>query len=194
MSTVTYALCTNQKVKDYLGLTETDFDVVIDDLIDRCTDWIETICARRFKDAASDITEYHDGGLPNRPRTKLFLKRYPINAVTSIAYRSGDYNNPTWNIYNAASDFIRVNNSGIIQFVFPFPAGTQNIRVIYQGGYTTIPNDLEHLCIKLVAKEFQKRKSQGVDTESIGGASISWTQDFDPEVKRILNSYRAVSV
>lgn len=197
MALETYALTTVALVKTYLGISSTTYDDLIEDLIDACTDWFERECGNRrfFDDGSTAVTEYHDGGDMGRNKSRIFTKRYPINSVTSISYNSsGNYSSPTWTAFSASTEYIRKDESGEIYFPGSLPAGFQNLRVIYRGGFTTIPNDLALMCRKMVAKEFSKRKAQGITNESIGGGSIAWNEDLDPSVQRLINYYRSYHV
>lgn len=190
MAVLAYALTTLTKVKAYLGISVSTFDTVLETLIDGCTEWIEEECGnRRFFDAGTDATEYHDGDYDSTGRNKIFPKRWPINSITSISYRTGNLGSPTWVAFTT-NDYEKNDDAGIIYL--SLPSGRQNIKLIYKGGYTTIPADLDMACVKLVAKEFDKRKSQGLTQESVGSASISWNEDIDPEVKRIIRKYSRI--
>lgn len=190
-----WALTTVAEVKTYLTIAVSTYDTLLEDLIDSCSDWIEAMAGgRRFKDIGTDVTQYYDGGERNRERKRIFLKNFPINAFTSVAYSSGPYDALVWTSFSAASDFIRADLRGELYFPGGLPAGVQNIRVVYKGGYTTIPDDLNLACKKLVAKEFNKRKAQGFTNESVGGGSIGWNEKVDPSVRDILNRYRDFQV
>lgn len=197
MAVVAHALTTLARVKTFLEITNTSKDGLIELLIDACTDWIESECGnRRFKNSGSDITEYHDGDYDLTGRDKIFPRQFPIATLTSIAYKTGDNASPTWTVINA-NGYERNDQDGIIyfanesrSFLQTLPRGRQNIRLIYQGGYTTIPTDLELCCIKLVAKELNKSKSQGLTSESVGGANFAWNEDIAPDVKKIIANYK----
>lgn len=193
MALNSYALTTVANVKTFLGISVSTYDTLIEDLIDGCTDWIEKYCGGRrfFNDGSTAVTTYFDGGEVDRLKMRLFLPNFPILAITSVSYRSGTYDSPTWNAYSASSDYIRKDTTGELYFPGGLPSGVQNIRVVYRGGYTTLPDDLIVACTRIVAKVFGKRKAQGVLNESIGGGSLAWNESMDPEVKSILDSYRS---
>ena len=51
MATIAYALTTKEKVKEFLGITGTTNDALIDSLINYITDFIESyVGGRRFKE------------------------------------------------------------------------------------------------------------------------------------------------
>lgn len=185
-----YDLTTSTDVKSYLDITASTWDTLLANLVTNSSVWIENYCGgRRFKNSGSDVTEYYDGD-PNLEGKKIiFVRNTPIISVTSVSYASGSLSSPTWIAFDATSYYVRNDRGG--QLIFDsLPQGNQNIRVIYQGGYATIPEDLALACIQLVARIFNKRKSEGVLNESVGGASVSWDRELTPELRKTLNRYR----
>ncbi len=188
---VSYALTTVAKVKIYLSISVSTYDDFFEDLIDSLTDYIEKECGgRRFKDEGSDLTEIYDGDFDRIGKNKIFLRNYPVNAFTDVSHRSGDFDNPTWNVFDAGTEYVREDENGILHFLGSLNPGRQNIRVRYQAGFTSIPNDLDLLCQKIVAREFKRRRSQGSKNENLGGATISWNEDLPDDAVRMINSYK----
>jgi hypothetical protein len=74
---------------------------------------------------------------------------------------------------------------------YNYPNG---IRVYYNGGYSSIPSDLKLAALELV-KIIYKNKS-GTDNFRMQGETVSSfklsTDDFPPQVRRILNLYRLI--
>ena len=80
---------------------------------------------------------------------------------------------------------LRVNaESGIISFVrdtFPsdhwiteFPASPMSVLVAYNGGLSTVPYDIEQVCLEVAAQMYRDRKrDRGVQSESLGDYSYS---------------------
>lgn len=191
MAIAPYSLASVADVKTYLSIGVATFDTLIENLINQMTDAAEKECGgRRFFDAGADVEELYDGDVDRIGKSDLFLRNYPINSFTDVSYRSGDFDNPTWNIFDAGTEYIRQDNTGILHFTGNIIPGTQNIRVRCQAGFTTIPYDLALTCIKLVAREFKRRRSQGAKNENLSGASVGWNENYPADVQRILNSYK----
>lgn len=178
------ALTTVDVVKAKLGITYNDDNAVIEDLINECSDWIESKINRQLKDSAP-VTEYYNGA----SNGKVLMRKYPVNSITSVAYASGTLDAPTWNVLPASSSYVLDEYSGILN-VEPMYTGSSNYRIIYRGGFTTVPSDLVLACKKMVAKEYLRRNSEGAKGEQIGDASASWDEDIDPSVTKILNRYK----
>jgi len=185
MAIAEYAFVTASEVKAHIDESSSTWDTIIESLIDQCTKYAMNYCGgRRFVVPSADETEYYDGD------KMLFLKSYPVTSLTGLYYRSGDYNNPTWNLYNPATDYIIDEQKGIVEFIGR-PSGTKYIKAVYKGGYASIsavPADVKLAVILAVAKEFNKRKSAGITNESIGGGSIAWNKD--PEFLHLLDAYK----
>ncbi len=202
MATVAHALTSFQRVKDRLGITVVGFDALLERMIDASTDMIESYCVRRFKETAYSnelVGVESDGG------HMAMLKQAPVTVLTSVQYRAGTPDNPSWTSY-LASEFELVGDgtSGLVRIYGGVPRGTNNIRISYTAGYKinfaspydpaqhTLPFDLSDLCERLVVKAFKKRESAGKQTESAGEASTSWMQSFETEELAALDRYRRV--
>lgn len=189
-----YDLTTAASVKTYLDISASTWDTLLATLVTSCSVWIENYCGgKRFKNPGTDVTELHDGDPDSLGNKVVFLKNYPIISVTSISYATGSLGSPTWNVYDSANYYVKNAATGEVWFD-SLPAGRQNIRVIYQGGYETIPEDLSLACIQLVARIFNKRKSEGVSNESVGGASVMWDRELSVELRKTLNRYRNYAI
>ena len=193
MAVHTYAFTSVANVKAYLGISGATYDTLIELFINGCTDWMEQeMGGRRIFDDAVVSNELHDGDWDHTGRCKIFPKRWPINSITSVEYKTGSLSSPTWVAFTT-DEYVTDDAAGIMYFTSSLSSmvpNRQNIRITYQGGYTTIPSDLELACIKMVAKEFDKRKSQGVTQESVGGGTVTWNEEVDQEIMQIIRRYR----
>lgn len=171
------------KVNFNILSTFTDHDTLIQNLITQKSKECANYCNRKF--AARALTEYYDGD----GRATLLLREYPINSITSIhddpdrAYGaetlidSADYTMP-----NAGLDGM-VKGDGII-----FGAGVENIKVVYNGGYSTLPADLVSAAEMMVMADY---------LEHVASVKVSTTDEviYKPDklrkqAKQILNGYK----
>lgn len=203
------ALTTTAKVKAYLGITDSSEDTLIDDWILAAQAQIERYCNRVF-DSAS-FTEYFDGNL----KQSVVVRNPPVTTLTSVSYRK---DNDEWTAYaSTLHDFDA--NSGVVFFVtggeeaflaglegrLPrFPQGKKGVRVVYTGGYSSIPADLSQACIELVAKirggnaAQRSARASGLQSESLGYESRTWGQmnaaeQFDWLTNHV-GTYRRVAI
>lgn len=187
MAVVAHALTTLAKVKSYLGITDTDNDALLEELIDNVTEWVEgQLGGRRIK-LRSYVDEEHDGG-----DNDIFLNNWPIAPSPALTgeFRTGPISTPTFVAFDA-NDFIVYNNAGFVHFFARTPGGetigipgttnkaSLNLRFTYDAGFATIPDDLELLAKQLVATLFQKRNAQGIKKETVEGSSIEYRSPGD---------------
>ncbi|MCK9324719.1 MAG: hypothetical protein M0P69_04405 [Bacteroidales bacterium] len=178
-------LTTYANVKEALGgddSIDNDEDM-IDNLIARVSDEVEDYCRRSFH--AADYTEYYDGDNTD----VLLMRNYPVNSVTSIhddtdrvfgsdtAIDSGDI------IIEAThkdKDRIRLDDDF-------FSKGVQNIKVVYNAGYSTIPTDLERAAINKVMADYLEYKS-GINKMS--GDLVTRIDKLREQADKTIERYR----
>jgi hypothetical protein len=82
MAVGTYALTTLSNLKNWIGITSVDDDVLLEDAIDRATAIIESHCDRKLK--ARTFSEWC---MPSGERT-FTVDNYPIVSIDTISYGS----------------------------------------------------------------------------------------------------------
>lgn len=66
-----------------------------------------------------------------------------------------------------------------------FPRGFRNILVHYTGGYATVPDDLEQICIEMTVEAFRSRKhDSNLRSESIGSYAYTLASQVDIDADR----------
>jgi len=189
------ALANLSAVKTFLSIDSIDYDDLINGLIGSISDFIENYCRRNFLSAVyavgeGDTAEYFDG---DDIEEDIYLKNYPITAFSKVEYNNGSFSDPDWKEYDAGQYSYDV-KAGIVNFPGGVIEGKQNIRVSYTAGFAEIPHDLELAAGKLIAKCFNKRKSEGISSEGGGGANINWAEFLSDDIKMILDKYERVSL
>jgi len=102
--------------------------------------------------------------------------RAGINVVTTTAYLTA--------AWDTTADLRVDAESGIISFIgdtWPsdhwtteFPASPMSVLVAYNGGFETVPYDIEQVCLEAAAQLYRDRKrDRGVQSESLGDYSYS---------------------
>lgn len=165
---------TKAEVKSYLNITDTNTDSLIDTLIAQVEAVVEADkCQRTF--GSSVFTEYIDGDGTDT----IMVKNYPIIELTSIhddldrEYGAASLlDNDNMAVYDEYGKIVYVN--GI------FMQGNKNVKVVYRGGYATIPSDLKLALIKTVAAELIGGRSQ-VNAIKSDGEGV----DIDDRPKRL---------
>lgn len=180
----TYNITTKTNVKTHLGITGTGDDTLLDTLCDQVTAWIENYCGgRRFYRTLHE-NEVYDG---EPKKDYLVLKHFPVIEITSIQYNAGTSKNPNWTNMDR-DDYELYENEGVIYWNKIYD-GVRNIRVSYNAGYSTMPYDLVLVANRLVARVYDKRKSEHLSNESLEGVNVNWGEFLRPEDKLILDSY-----
>jgi len=82
MAVDTYALTSLSNLKDWIGVTGTADDAILESAIDRASDIIELYCDRKFK-----TRTFYEFVQPNGDRT-VTVDNVPIISINSVAYGS----------------------------------------------------------------------------------------------------------
>ena len=201
MSLLSYALTTVAKVKAYLGITSSDYDAVIELIVNQQTSLIEGYCGgRRF--LAADYVDVVDA----KGGKRLFFNNYPVRTFTSLEYRSGTVSSPTWVTYDANS-YLKYLAQGYLQFFGKLPCVPQGMRLTYNAGYLidftaetnatlhTLPFDLTMAATELAANEYNRRQAQGITSMTTEGQSITFDKGVSQitgNIKIALDRYKTV--
>ena len=200
----TDALTTRQKVKDMLNITDTSKDTIIDELITYVTTFIKSFCGgRQFLSASYD--EQYDSF---RYRRKIFLRQYPVTAVSNVYYRGGTPTNVVWNNY-LADGYLPYLNEGYIHFDAQLPKVHLGLRVVYTAGYLidftnefdsthhTLPEDLTLCATELVVKLLNTGKAMGILEETTEGQGVKYgykMRELDDMHRNILANYKTFRI
>lgn len=185
------------KYQTHIGLSETDFDTQLTDLINRSYKILEAYIGHPIK--SHSVTEYHDGD----GTTKLMLRDFPVISITSISIDTDldrDFTDSDEQVLS--TNYYVDNDNGIIEFVddegsgpIVFETGVKNIKIVYTAGYATIPADLVHAGCMHVSWLFQRSATEGLTTASMGGkAEVYDNQFLPPYIRRMLDKYKILQV
>lgn len=166
---------------------DTSDDTLLQSIITRVSAEVAKRCNRNF--IAEVVTEYHKGdGSP-----ELLIRRPPVNSVTSIHIDS----DRVWGSDTAIDSgdiIISAEIHGMIILdgdVFEKGIDIENVRVIYNGGYTAIPADLERNVLRLCAWDYLEA-SRWNNTIVKGEKNIDDLRDA--VWKEIINNYKVRTV
>ena len=162
---------------------DTSDDALLSSIITRVSADVAKRCNRIFQ--AGTVTEYHKGDGTN----ELLVRRPPINSITSIHIDS----DRLWASDTAIdSDNIIISDEidGMVSLNgdhFEKGIGVENVRIIYNGGYSTIPAGLERCVLRLCAWDYLEAVRWN-NTMVKGERNID---DLRKEVwKEIINNYK----
>jgi len=173
---------------------------VIDDLISEVSYRIQQDVLHRWI-AAQAWTEYIDG---NDDRL-LLLAQGPVNTVTSVhyvAYESDGANGmqeDTTEVYayeylvhGLASESER--SAGMLRkLTGVWHRGARNYKVVYNAGFTDVPEPIVSAATLMVASEFVAREQPGISSFSYGEASQQFSSPrvMWERVEMMLDAWRA---
>ncbi len=203
MATIDWALTTLERVKNRLGIKETNFDILIEQIINSTTDWIEGQCGgRRFRETTY-ANEVFDGSGPRCIKRNLAFKHAPVTALTSFKYNIGLISLPAWSDISP-EEYQLLDKEGMIYVAGGLPAGHRNIKASYIAGYKidfshetdtekhNLPFDISALAERLAVKEFKRREDVGKSGETVGDATVNYFDHLEEEDKSVLARYKRI--
>lgn len=172
MAANTIDLVTIDDVKTFLTLTGTVDDVLLQVLVTATSKSFEDYCLTAF--VIQSFTELHQGLIK-----QIFMRRYPITAVTSITASGG-----TWTV--PSTDYWVDTERGILEHFgrFPIPTNTAGQRtrwsIVYSAGRfantAAVTSDLRLACMRVVADAYERR-SPGVSSVAVGDMSVGYGRE-----------------
>lgn len=189
MSLEAWALITLQDAKEHLQVSGNEFDPVIEGMIESAT----LVCegpergADRELASRAHTAEVFDG----RGCYSLRLRQYPVTAVSSVDFLT-EWSGPTWASQNTTTHGLYIVQPIQEYIAFRdlyFPLGSQNVRVTYTAGLTTIPNRLKDAC-RMALKalwDVRDKQNQSIASQSfVGGQTVVYDRKFLPEAFDVL--------
>jgi len=175
-------LSTIAKVKTHIGLSGTTYDTTLTQILTGVDSFIKKILGRNVEEADYE-DEIYDGDC-----VFIQLKDKPLSTEDfTFEYNKGDSETPDWATV-PRDDYEFYEESGAI-YMNNVYSGRKIFRISYTAG-SDIPEDLEMLAIRLTAKIYNKRKSEGTSNESLENLSFGWQDLLSPEDKIIIENHK----
>lgn len=187
---------------DYIRADENDtanssLSAFISNAIGYVSDTIESYCNKGIKEQT--YIGIYSG---NNCNNKLLTDNYPIHSISSLQYRVSPLDTFQDLVPNL-NTFVHNHNYYLRLYSYSFPFGEKNIKIIYNAGYPTIPNDIKQVALEMTQIIYSTSqygngllgyKSQNENPGSLG---TSKTIDFEPvrkEHRRILDKYKKFEI
>jgi hypothetical protein len=173
----TNSLLALAEVKTFLDIDNTDFDDQISRLIDVVSWFFNNETKRELKNR--EQTEYYDGD----GSQTLYTKNWPITDSASelSLYINASVPRSFTSSEQVDSDYIMVDgdNGRIDIWNDTFTKGRRTVKLVYNAGYSTIPDDLHRAALETLGSLWKKEQSQvwNMNNISIEGASVSLQMD-----------------
>lgn len=188
------ALFTAADFKEHEGISGTAHDALIANLALRATAAINRYCRRTFEGAT--YTEELDGtGLDI-----ILVKEPPVRTVTTLKVSTDrDFSNITavdasTYVFDDSGTITLLPTASLGIFATTTPVfwkGVRNIQVVYEGGFATVPVDVEQAAILLASAWFNRRRMGGIQSSTTGAVTLSFQASTWPsEVRALLAGYR----
>lgn len=167
---------TAQKVADFTG-----GGVKATDIKTEWLEWADALIEEYCGTAFDGTTTYTDETYDGNGTDTLVLRHRPVVSVSSVKISDTALSSSAYKVYDWG---IRLNNSPGVATSLPyqllspdgvtgdlrFPKGTQNIKVTYTAGRSTVPKEVEMAATMIVSKIALFSREGG------GGASQRWSQ------------------
>lgn len=206
-------LTTTALVKGYGRITDPDLTTVnalLDRLVSTASEMIRSWTSRQIVRKVY-TAEAYDGAEATRGSTRLYLREYPVNSVTTILENGTALSVATG--YSTTADTILIPTEGILVRqgggVAPnayrsgrWNAGLQNVIVTYNAGYdyprvgtppaylgTDLPFDIEQAATELTVLMFNEGKRIGEGGRNFAGWSVNYVRELNPHIADVIQRY-----
>ena len=178
-----------QFVQDYLGLAHGTSDAFLETLVDLANRVIHKFVGYNLTDDADTYTEYLDG----TGSDVFWTRRTQISSVTSIHISSvGDWDDVApvdlTSVLFDTADLGKVSLLGL-----GTGTGFRAIKIVYAGGYSTLPDDVQIARAMIVAmiRNRGKEGADGFKRERLGDRNVEYDAELLPQPAReILDHYK----
>lgn len=190
----TYALTTVAVAKSHLGImpADTSQDDTLTRMINAASQKIEQYCDRKFK--KRQYTDFYDG----RGNDRLLLRNWPCDKPTELWDDAGNEFTSSTNLIDAADYTVEQSSDGGVGVILVngirFSRGNQNVKVVYQAGYASVPYDIEEACLFMVEYLYTMKQDRrvGVSSKGKNGESTQFRDDMPTFILDILDRYKRV--
>lgn len=176
-------LATIDQVKTHIGLSGTTYDSVLTQILTQVDRMIKTELKREIEETTY-TEQIFDGG-----DRYIQLNDMPLSSTEDFTfeYNKGDSEDPDWETV-PRDDYELYYDEGVVYLHYPY-FGKRVLKMTYTVG-GDVPEDLEMLAIRLTAKIYNKRKSEGTSNESLENVSFGWQDLLSSEDKLIIENNR----
>lgn len=193
------ALTSVRAVKDYLKLTSSENDTLLEALIEAVSAHFaaytgRNLTARAYSpDPGSSDFDQDNALLDGSGYPEQLLPQYPVSSLASICL-DGLHLPPAQAPGQAG--WVLDRSAGVLSLVGGvFSRGRQNLAVAYRAGFAAVPADLAQACLEQVATRFQESGAGqgrlGVSARTLADGSVSYQgQALLPQVTAVLDRYR----
>jgi uncharacterized phiE125 gp8 family phage protein len=193
-------LTTLADVKEFLGITSTTNDDLLQMLITAESDYIATWCNRKL--VQQTITETRDGSGSDR----MMFREYPVSAVASVTMDGNPV--PASATPQNGYGYYFTSRILMLRYGWGWCMGAGNVQITYTAGYASgsIPQALAQAAAELTAYRYKQKDriaiagGQSIDGQSVqyggggrDGKSGANMGDMPEYVQTLLQNYKRVT-
>jgi len=176
------ALVTLSEVKEYLGITSTDYDDLLTTISNSVTEYFEGYCHRSFSAVSTYIQWW---SIADEVTDTVRCEYVPIVSFIQLS-DDGDKVDADNYYVDYASGLVRLKDGTF------FTKGVAMVCASYTHGYSSVPDDIKLAAKMAVASIFYRRKSHGIVSARLGDFAYKVSDEpIPPEVRSILSRYRS---
>ena len=169
-------------VKEFLSISGSGTNDILALYINAASEFCNYYCGAGASPRllrARAITEYYSGDGSNA----ILPRQYPINSITSLHDDIDRVYGSDTELYADGDIIIENDNTRIRYYGGSFAHGMNNIKLIYNAGYSTIPAVLQLACLEIVRFFYQdsEEKRAGITTRSMADGSLGIMESRIPK-------------
>lgn len=188
-------MITKAEFKKFIGIDVTSYDDAIDQIIKGIQSYVEAYCKNVLTE--QEVEEFFDSNEILENKQNIFLANRVNLSNFKLYYNTGNQAEPVWVEENAKNYGLYL-KQGLVGLTFvrrvaSINSGLSDYKATYKAGFKAeeMPDDIKLACLKLASAFFNKRKAEGLKSESLEGASVNFGEALTDEVKGLLLKYKS---
>jgi uncharacterized phiE125 gp8 family phage protein len=182
------ALTTLAQAKSWLKIpnSETGNDSLIELLINGASDDAARYCDRIFK--AQSHTQISHG----RASNAIVLKQWPVNSITEVRIDQNAVFTDADTLLDPSEYTLGDEATAVYLINRLFPKGYNNVKIIYNAGYSTVPSSLEQATLWIIAFNYRIWETKNIarTSKSKEGESANYVQLWPDHIIAALNQFK----
>lgn len=183
------------QLRTHTGMPAAGQDELLQALLDAATGWIDGFTNSTFVQATATDEAYDGTG-----SRSILLRHRPVIEVTAVTVSGAVWSSELWTVNNlgwlVAVDNFDISNPRLYrrddcEQQCGWPPGTQNIKVTYSYGYTSVPAAVATACAMLAAHWYRTDRRQDAKSVSYGPISKTFgeTTGVPPTILTLLSRF-----
>lgn len=184
--------CSIQNVKDYLQISGTTYDNLLNTLVSSASKIVDNFCEHPLSFNQETVTEIVRARVDNDGNLVAAIGKPKLVSVSALAYRTNPSNSVALDVALIEIDgFCLRHMGGNLGFVRNKPL---KATVTYVGGYSPLPQDLVHATIVLAARIFKAKDAGFADVVGVAElGTLQYSKVMPREIQKALQNLKRVA-